>query len=221
MRIVTKVEARAQGLKFFYPGPCVHGHVSKRYVSTGHCFTCLRGWQKANRDKMVAYDRMYRDRNPGVDKRYRDRNLEKVRAYERAYRERDPDKWRAYDTEYGRRYRQENAERVREYEARYRKQIRGRCNAWARAYQVAKDRRTPPWLTDEQLRAIEAFYEEAARLTCETGVVHHVDHVVPLRGRVRGQKGVAVSGLHVPWNLRVMPGPENIARSCYFDPDHV
>jgi hypothetical protein len=66
---------------------------------------------------------------------------------------------------------------------------------------------------------IEAFYVEADRLTHETGVVHHVDHVVPLRGRVRGQKGVAVSGLHVPWNLCILPGPENIAKSCCFDLD--
>jgi 5-methylcytosine-specific restriction endonuclease McrA len=40
------------------------------------------------------------------------------------------------------------------------------------------------------------IYDDAARVTKETGVPHEVDHVVPLQA-------VGVCGLHVPWNLRV------------------
>jgi hypothetical protein len=61
-------------------------------------------------------------------------------AYERAYWQRNPDKAR----ECARRHREKRAEHYRAYEARYRQENRARCNAWARAYQVAKDRRTPP-----------------------------------------------------------------------------
>lgn len=53
---------------------------------------------------------------------------------------------------------------------------------------------------------IDAFYIESKRLTLLTGVKHEVDHVYPLQGRL-------VCGLHVEWNMRVVPSVENRRKS--------
>lgn len=71
---------------------------------------------------------------------------------------------------------------------------------------TAKRLRIPKWLTEDHWAQIKAFYVEAQRLTQETGVVHHVDHIYALRGKT-------FSGLHVPWNLRVVPGEVNLRKA--------
>lgn len=65
-----------------------------------------------------------------------------------------------------------------------------------------KMQRTPKWLSNDHLKNIRKFYEQAQKITETTGVKHHVDHIVPLRGKT-------VSGLHVPWNLQILTASEN------------
>ena len=60
----------------------------------------------------------------------------------------------------------------------------------------------PLWLTDEHRKAMQWFYDEARRLTKETGVLHVVDHIARLNG-------VHSCGLHVPWNLQVLTDSDN------------
>lgn len=41
MKIISRAEAKAAGLQFFYTGiPCKHGHTSARYTNGGGCTTC-------------------------------------------------------------------------------------------------------------------------------------------------------------------------------------
>lgn len=67
-------------------------------------------------------------------------------------------------------------------------------------------KRAPKWLTAEDWSAMEALYTESRLITESTGIQQHVDHIVPLVGKT-------VSGLHVPWNLRVIPATENLKKS--------
>ena len=71
---------------------------------------------------------------------------------------------------------------------------------------ATKLQRMPAWLTKEHKEQIKEIYKFAQRLSNETNVKHHVDHIVPLRGKV-------VSGLHVPWNLTVITADENMRKS--------
>lgn len=70
----------------------------------------------------------------------------------------------------------------------------------------AKIKRTPPWLTAEHLSQIRAVYADRDQLIELTGVNFHVDHIILLQGET-------VSGLHVPWNLRIIPAYENLNKS--------
>ena len=72
---------------------------------------------------------------------------------------------------------------------------------------AARVQQTPKWADDSAMRFL---YLEASRLSRETGVQHHVDHVIPLQGD-------NVSGLHTPENMRVIPAAENIRKSNKFD----
>ena len=117
--------------------------------------------------------------------------------------------------------REKRIEEFRERERRsYRKHVSARLarnknwrlrnghviNAYASERRAAMARRTPGWLTENDEQTIRAFYLRAKTLSDATGILHHVDHIVPLRGRT-------VSGLHVPWNLQVIPAVDNLRKN--------
>jgi len=69
---------------------------------------------------------------------------------------------------------------------------------------------TPKWLTLEQKRDIENIYWLAKDLQSVSGQTYHVDHIVPLKGQ-------NVCGLHVPWNLQVLPSDINMSKGNKHD----
>ena len=65
---------------------------------------------------------------------------------------------------------------------------------------------TPEWLTNNQLAEIENIYWMAQDLKLVSGQEYHVDHIVPLQGE-------EICGLHVPWNLQILPADMNLSKS--------
>lgn len=181
MELVSLKQARDFGLTRYFTGkPCCHGHIDQRLTSSRVCVVCTR-------NKLAAY----RIKN-------RTSLLAKKRKAQNEYRRKYPDKVKATAKATTRKYRVARNEE----KAAWARKNRGRVLAWCRKRQLDKSRRTPAWLTAEDFWLIEQFYETAAARTKVTGVKWHVDHKLPLRGKV-------VSGLHVPFNLQVILGSEN------------
>lgn len=68
----------------------------------------------------------------------------------------------------------------------------------------------PSWLTESQKQQIDLVYVLAQECKALTGEDYHVDHIVPLRGK-------GVCGLHVPWNLQVLPSDINLSKATKFE----
>lgn len=85
----------------------------------------------------------------------------------------------------------------------------GHRNLLTANYRTAKDSRMPKWLNQGQMAEMRGIYEFCAAFR-KIGLDYHVDHIVPLRGDT-------VSGLHVPWNLQVIPGEENVRKGNSFN----
>lgn len=151
------------------------------------------------------------------------RHKDRYKARAEKWRIENPEKYKESKTEYFSREEVKEASRQRtkkwsannkikkiEYDEKWKEANRPKIRGY-KAKRRAKERQaTPPWLTKEHYNAILAIYEEADRLTAETGVKYQVDHIVPLSGKT-------VSGLHVPWNLRAITAEENQRRSRVWD----
>lgn len=143
------------------------------------CNPCLAkkqtSYRKANPKKVSASYKKWYAKNKG-------KRSEDWRAWYAANKERRAEYWSAY-------YQDNHSEMI----------------AKRKRQHAVKVLRYPSWLTRAHKKSIEDIYEERARISEETGVLHHVDHIVPLQGEL-------VSGLHVPWNLQVMPADENLTK---------
>jgi len=98
----------------------------------------------------------------------------------------------------------------RAYNRDYRKSNKPYFAAKNREYVCKKTNATPNWLTDAQRAQIQNLYWLAQDLGRVTGESYHVDHIIPVQGK-------DVCGLHVPWNLQVLPADLNHRKSNKLD----
>jgi len=95
------------------------------------------------------------------------------------------------------RYRNKHSEHYKNNKSQYRAR-----DARRRASELNA---TPCWLTEEQIDYMQKVYKACQTISERTGKQHHVDHIVPLKGK-------NVCGLHVPWNLSIIPATMNLEK---------
>lgn len=105
--------------------------------------------------------------------------------------------------EYARQYRRANSEKIREAMKAYYENNKHLFYSFNRLRRAQTRQAQPTWV---DTRAVADFYRRAIELSSLRGIKYHVDHIVPLRGK-------NVCGLHVPWNLQVIPASENLSKS--------
>ena len=182
----TRKEAQDSGAKYYFTGePCKHGHIAPRKTK-GACVDCLKvEWEKANVTR-AEYFREYNKREDVKDRKNEWYEANKEQVIQAA------------------------ATRPLEVKRVYQKAWKERNTVWVRADTKARRRKhreaTPKWLSKQQKSEIRQLYQIAIAMTKTTGEQYVVDHIVPLRSEV-------VCGLHVPWNLRVIPRQENLLKS--------
>lgn len=109
---------------------------------------------------------------------------------------------RAAKLAYARQYRAENSIKIKGVMRNYYETNKPLFYSYNRLRRARLRCAQPPWV---KVAEVAAFYKKAMELSATQGIKYHVDHITPLRGKV-------VCGLHVPWNLQVIPAAANLSK---------
>ena len=162
---------------------------------------CTRGYtyqcKKCQADRSVRW----RKSHPGSGNKYRKKEQEKNKILRRSGVTRFK--------EASRRCYLKNRMKRLAYGLEYYRKNREAYVAKVAKRKSLKLRATPDWV---DAKTIMQFYVEARTLSQNTGIKHHVDHIVPLKSSI-------VCGLHVPSNLQVVKASENWSKNNRYWPD--
>ena len=146
---------------------------------------CRNHYAKANRykyaERINAYEEKNKEKRKAQKQKWYQENRTEERERQRKKRAENPELFSAYQRKWYLKNQDENI-------------------AIAAARNKERKQFTPVWADTKELRQ---FY-----LNCPEG--HHVDHIIPLKGR-------EISGLHVIENLQYLPAIENLAKNNHVD----
>lgn len=159
--------------------------------------------QKVSKDGVGPWCKACMDLNRKANAKL---NAEREKQTRLEWKKKNREKNRQSNRQSAARSRINNPQKFRDACRRWRQNHKHKHCANTAARRAAKNMATPIWLTKKQRGEIVQIYLRAAQLTQRDGILYHVDHIVPLRGK-------NVCGLHVPWNLQAIPATENCRKS--------
>lgn len=166
-------------------------HAAKRRVA-------MREYRAANIEERIAYDKKYREANREAHiarcRDWRERNSEAMRRASKEWKCANPERTK---------------ELSRKSAAEWKRQNPAAARASGARRDAAKRKATPAWADETAMLVI---YERARELTLNTGILHHVDHIVPMNSPL-------VCGLHCEANLQILVSTANISKGNRWWPD--
>ena len=202
---------------------------SNRDGFQSYCKTCIKAanttWAKEHKEAFKEYSRNFANtpHRKAYLEHYKELNSEKLKAKIAEYKAANVDKIK----ESNRLYRENNKDKIRDSNKRYVEKNLATVLSKAKAYREAnkpkyakhtalrraEERRAKPLcLSSDDIKRMELIWGLRDLKSFVTGQEFEVDHIVPLRGKT-------VCGLHVPWNLRVIPKKENRSKQAHTWPD--
>lgn len=173
-------EARSLGLAMYFTGkPCKYGHLTSRYASSKECFFCRKAKNQSSELKEKQKQASLNNKekiNARAKERYQlNKEFEKLRSHGKWINNKEA-----------------MTARTRDWEARNPEKRLAISKNNNKLRKARTKLQCPKWADRDKIREIY--------LNCPKG--HHVDHIVPLRGKL-------VSGLHVAENLQYLTAYEN------------
>lgn len=203
-----KKELLTRFTEIYFCNICNKYNPKSKIITTGklaftQCKPCGKHIAKLNKDKWFSENK---DR---VSEQARKRYIANKSHYIKVNNIRK-NQWRAENPEIyrskTREYYLKNKDKINSRGRDWNKNKRDLKNSLTAKRRASKKKATPKWLTAEHFSQILSFYTQAKLLQKETGVKYEVDHICPLQSDL-------VCGLHVPWNLQVIPKIENNQKS--------
>lgn len=164
-----------------------------------------------------------------ANKRYRLKNKEKIKETRKEYCKNNLDKVREQNNLKSKKYAKNNPEKIKFRNIKYIKNNPEQIKKWKKSYYIKNIDKHITWrrnyytnnknkflLNSKKRKAlklnqlhpnrndllIKTFYELSTRLTKCTGIIHHVDHIIP----------ISCGGWHHESNLQVIPATLNLSK---------
>jgi len=153
-------------------------------------------YRKQNHERILKSSREWRYRNKD-NKLYKLKNLESSNSYYSKNKEKCNYRSKCY--------RDNNKEKLASYDKKYRENNKDIKNSIC-AKRMAKKKSSTFINTNYEKEQIRLLYKLSSVLSEETGIKHHVDHILPIQGKL-------ICGFHCLNNLQVITQKENSKKS--------